>query len=1173
MNQGGAGRAQGLLHLELREALLADAVAQEGEVAVHLGDGWLHPGDDGDERWQSKRSGDFGEGAAAGGMMGLRYQQRRTARRADPLTIPLKLRQRLRAGRVIPFVGAGVSMAVQRSDASALFPSWHQLLLRGAERLEAEAKPIDATLVRALVEVQDADYLDAARRLRKELGPVWLDFLQEQINVKRAEANEDSLALARAVWGLGSRLIATTNYDRILEWACPGELRDDLGTWDIKATAEQARLLSEGAAQVPTVWHLHGRIRNAADLILTPGGYERLYAPEGDSEKSYLAALKTLRYLLVSHSFLFIGFSLDDEHFGVELRGVADIFEGFGGPHYALVREREADGLRRQGLPVELLTFEDFGAPLVELVEGLGRIAATSPEPSEEDLPAEKAAAEPADLTAYLEALFDQTDHIKISGISGGVAVKGAVRHPIEQLYTPLVSRGMPWEQAGETAPGEAFESPDNVTLAELLPRYPRLLIEGQPGAGKTTFLRFVAFMLAQDALGHPCPEGESWRKLYLGLEQSDLPPMPVLLRIADLLPLLGAEDAPKLRTDDRRWLLDLLEQMCRHNEYPVSRAAWQTMFENGSAILLLDGLDEVAEESVRERLFEVFRDACRQWKCPIVVTSRPIQTAALREMGFESATIEPFGDGEIRTFIDHWVAALHSAESAEDLRGEGERYRDDLLEAITERPRVRRLATNPVMLTCLCVVHWNEGRLPEGRSRVYRAVIRWLIASRRAQREEQGFTDWFAERALARLALAMVDSPEGKRVIFDLEEGAVAVDDLAEREFPDLAADERRHRMRHWLRFECLASGIVEEVAGNRVRFWHLTFEEFLAALQLSWRDDGEDRESDWWPIVKEHLDDAQWRETVELLPGCLLEGGEGRADRLLDRVLSLRGGDLASEARVAGIVGRLLEPLSGYHYRPRPEIATSYGEALERSLAIFTTEGASKVPVTDRIAAAEALGRGGDPRLRHDNFIEVPGLGGCRLGKYPLTVEEYQQFVEHLGYEGRRHWSDEGWSQKKKKGWEQPGNWEEQLAHPNRPVTEVSWYEAEAYCRWLSEQRGEQIRLPSEREWEKAATPASGMYPWGKAGPNEERTNFAKNVGAPTPVGVYPAGNGPYDHCDLGGVVWEWNQVKGVLRGGCWFSSYKYLRFNVHHMNLAEGRGNSVGFRALAVPAIPDS
>jgi len=132
-------------------------------------------------------------------------------------------------------------------------------------------------------------------------------------------------------------------------------------------------------------------------------------------------------------------------------------------------------------------------------------------------------------------------------------------------------------------------------------------------------------------------------------------------------------------------------------------------------------------------------------------------------------------------------------------------------------------------------------------------------------------------------------------------------------------------------------------------VRFWHLTFQEYLAALELAWRGDGEDEASDWWPVVAGRLDDAQWRETVELLPGCLFdEGGEGRVDRLLTRVLNLRGPDpeLAEEARVAGIVGRLLQPLSVYGYKVRPEVAAAYEESLERSMAIFTVEGAAKVP-----------------------------------------------------------------------------------------------------------------------------------------------------------------------------------------------------------------------------------
>jgi len=787
-----------------------------------------------------------------------------------------------------------------------------------------------------------------------------------------------------------------------------------------------------------------------------------------------------------------------------------------------------------------------------------------------------------AELRPYLEDLVDRTGHINIGGISAAGKVKGALRPPIERLYTPLRSRGEPLRALADAPDDDGFAGGGLVGLAEVLPLHPRLLIEGQPGAGKTTFLRFTACMLARDALGTECPEGASWSRRYLGLTASERPTVPVLVRIADLVMVIEAA-GPALRRDGCQWLLELIAKSCAENGFPVDQKAWRALFESEEAILLLDGLDEVADERIRERVLAIFRDACRCWKCPIVVASRPTQTTALGDMGFHTTTIEPFGDSEIRTFVDHWVAALHEAQSAADLGGEGHRYRDRLLAAITERPRVRRLATNPVMLTCLCVVHWNEGELPEGRSRVYRAVVHWLIAARRKLREEQGFTDRFALRAFARLALTMMNAKQGKRPIFDLEEGAKAVDAVVRRSWPGLEAEDRRHQAREWLRFECLGSGIVEEVSGNRIRFWHLTFQEFLAALQLAWRSDGEaDADEDWWPLVRERLDHAQWRETIELFPGCLFdEGGEGRVDKLLDRVLSLRGPapDLATEARIAGIVGRLLQPLTVYHYRPQEDIAAAHRAALERSMAIFTVEGAAKVQVKDRIAVAEALGRGGDPRLaaERDNFIEVPGCGGLRLGKYPVTVEEYQRFVEHRGYEEQKYWDAEGWSLKLKEGWDHPRDWDEQLATPNRPVTRVSWYEAVAYCRWLSELRSKEVRLPTEAEWEQAATPVKGEYPWGEKVPDDERANFNMNVGRPTSVGVYPGGDGPYGHCDLAGNVWEWcaAEVRGEseeipsIRGGGWGSSAGDLGAAGCSGDPAGRRGGYLGFRVAVAPA----
>ena len=770
--------------------------------------------------------------------------------------------------------------------------------------------------------------------------------------------------------------------------------------------------------------------------------------------------------------------------------------------------------------------------------------------------------ARPADLSDYLRDLIDQTDHIRISGI-GASRARGAHRYPIESLYTPLSSRGV-LEEQGEAPMLRAERS---VALAELLPRQDRLLIEGQPGAGKTTFLRLVACMLARDLAGEPCPGGATWRSRYLGLPADEEARVPVLLRVSELVSLLLDPKAPGHRKDNRLWLLDLLDRMCEDNEHEVSREHWKRLLEEGGAVLLLDGLDEAADEKLRARIFEIFRDACKKWSCPVVVTSRPLQTAPLREMGFHHASIEPFGDQEIRTFLDHWVTALHTTEGGTPGR-EARRYEEALSEAILSRPRVRRLATNPVMLTSLCVVHWNEGqRLPEGRSRVYAAVIGWLLAARSEQRREAGFSDLFAERALARLALSMMgDLEKSKRVVVDLAPGAEAVMALLEREMPDSGPEDRRLAARRWLEFECLGSGIVEELPGRRIRFWHLTFQEFLAARQLAWMSDGEEGNTGegggaWWPHLRAHLDSAQWRETVELFPGTLLDGGVEGVDLLLERVLELRGSrtDLATDAQIAGILGRLLRPLEVLEYRASREIQRSFDELLERSLAIFEVEGAGQVPIEDRVEAAEALGRGGDPRLdagRDTHLLEVAGLGGVRLGKYAVTVQEYQRFVEEVrGYEERRFWSEEGWEAKVEGEWTEPGSWPEQLDHPNRPVVEVSWYEAQSYCRWLSELWGVEVRLPTQEEWETAATSPEGEYPWGGAEPDSERANFGRKVGHPTPVGLYPAGNGPYGHCDLAGNVWEWcsdeeevawakEEGGRALRGGGWSSPAVFLR-----------------------------
>jgi tetratricopeptide (TPR) repeat protein len=269
-------------------------------------------------------------------------------------------------------------MAVlDRETHQPLFPSWSQLLMAAAERLDAESKPEEASLIRSHLNVSKPDFLYAATRARAALGPLWYEFLKDKLDIEHDRIDDGSLELARCVWRLGSQLVITTNYDEVLRWACPQS--NDLQSWDIQAPAEQVQLMQKGL-QRPTLWHLHGRISNAAQMILALDSYQLLY-PEAssESEAKYKAALETLRQQIASKSLLFVGFSLEDEFFGMQLKGVNEIFQGAPGPHYVLIREADKDRLRHLNLPVEAIAFETTGPPLIELLRELSTLPDATP--------------------------------------------------------------------------------------------------------------------------------------------------------------------------------------------------------------------------------------------------------------------------------------------------------------------------------------------------------------------------------------------------------------------------------------------------------------------------------------------------------------------------------------------------------------------------------------------------------------------------------------------------------------------------------------------------------------------------------------------------------------------------------------------------------------------------
>jgi hypothetical protein len=244
------------------------------------------------------------------------------------------------------------------------------LLLQAANKLDEEHQANSANFIRASLELGEDDaYLRAAQIAQKKLGnDHWHSFLTENLALHKSQCESNSLSNAGKVWRLGSQLLITTNYDKVLDWSCPDNMREDIQHRDIEAAHGQSKALTKPVTH-PTVWHLHGRIANVDKLILAPNGYKALYGGDAEEQK-YKAALISLRMFLATRTLLFIGFSFDDEDFYQQLKHMNDIFDGNTPKHYVLVRKDQEQKIKDLKLPLHPVTYDNH-EDLPQLLEEL----------------------------------------------------------------------------------------------------------------------------------------------------------------------------------------------------------------------------------------------------------------------------------------------------------------------------------------------------------------------------------------------------------------------------------------------------------------------------------------------------------------------------------------------------------------------------------------------------------------------------------------------------------------------------------------------------------------------------------------------------------------------------------------------------------------------------------
>ena len=747
--------------------------------------------------------------------------------------------------------------------------------------------------------------------------------------------------------------------------------------------------------------------------------------------------------------------------------------------------------------------------------------------------PGKVTAAIAGDPTRYVQALREETSHFDVQGLKFGD--NRAYRFSIEEFYIPLTTSS----GAGADAARQGDMRAGPIPLQEAMRAHRKLLVVGDPGSGKSTFLKRVAFQLCKEWV-----EGA---------------PLPVRIEAAVLSAYI-AQQHPKTGPADASspdWIPVFLGAQCDEKNRGLGADYFRARLRSGGCHVLIDGLDETPDEHSRGRLAKLIREAAAAFNgCRFVVTSRPEGKVPIPD--FEEALIGDLEPQAIRAFLAKVAKQLYQDDETRE-RG----FREELEAAVNGRREIRKMTRNTVMLTALAVLQHNHVKLPEKRVDLYGSILEWL-SKQRAKPGRMPAGDCLLR--LRELALEMQNHEEGRKKQVPL---AWAGEKLARR-FVNRESAER------FLRAEQNDSGIVVS-RGPDIAYWHLTFQEYLAALEIAgWEDTAQ---HELLLGGEPRIYQPEWRETSLLYGGLLHNMGPRKVDALLRKVLDGMGKQpsLANRAKCVGLIGALLPDLVGYTVSDE-----RYGESLRLVMDIFDAAKSKSVPFQDRLAAAEALGQAGDPRLVKHEWVTIRAarnywigaqskdpkgrnydkeaydddeplremnLLPFRIGKYPVTVAQYLTFVEEGTAPNR-----------------EPENWDEQQEHPNWPVVNVTWHQATAYCEWAGG------RLPTEEEWERAARgPKCTKYPWGKADIDPSRANYDDSkIGHPTPVGLYPSGASAEGACDMVGNVleWtssEWSEGSGtyVWRGGCFYNNRWNARSSYRSSYLPDVLYAILGFR----------
>lgn len=467
------------------------------------------------------------------------------------------------------------------------------------------------------------------------------------------------------------------------------------------------------------------------------------------------------------------------------------------------------------------------------------------------------------------------------------------------------------------------------VTLGDAFCKERWMVILGDPGSGKTTLARWIALKLAHAMVsGKPTVTVPAYQvdpKVDKSDQRSlDIGPtrLPVLLRVSEF-----SEAYQKARENkDSLALIDFLgHHTWLGNQHNLSSKDLNELIKQrlrqGKAVIILDGMDEITASSHRDDIVHAIETFINNWinargesmsmqqknllwnsltmGDPARVGGNQILITS-RIAGYHSApitgqvahvTIQPMQPIAVKHFCDAWTYATYQVLHPEITQNDTEKLEQQAAEeseglkaAIYDdsRPRVRELASNPLLVTILALVYRNnKGRLPEQRAELYQKAMEILIEAWRINK----MTTLEVTYVLSPLA-AHIHQQHSSGLIEESDMKEIIRDELARYRNldPENVPPSFFHDVDVFVDKMRTDVGLLSERGENLYGFLHLTFQEYLAALFLV-----RDRNLAAERII-ERLTDPRWREPILMCLGHISvnnKWGSNDRQRLLSRLL----------------------------------------------------------------------------------------------------------------------------------------------------------------------------------------------------------------------------------------------------------------------------------------------